>query len=83
MEIDPVEAETVQLVYRLYLEGRNGTGPMGVKAIAVWLNTHGYRTRQGSTWGIGPVHVMLSNTVYCGNARFNVVDSKTRTRKPE
>ena len=83
LEIDHVEAETVQLVYRLYLEGWEGAGPMGVKAIAVWLNIHGYRTRQGSAWGTGPIHVMLTNTVYAGQAKFNVVDSKTRTRKPE
>ena len=48
---------------------------MGVKAIAVWLNEHAYRTRAGATWGIGPIHA--------GRARFNVVDSRSRTRKAE
>ena len=56
---------------------------MGIKAIVNWLNANGHRTRQGATWGIGPVHVMLSNTVYAGVARFNQVDSRTRTRKFE
>ena len=83
LAIDEVEAETVRLIFRLYVDGWEGSGPMGVKAIAVWLNEHGYRTRAGATWGIGPVHTMLSNTVYIGQSHFNVMDSRTRTRKAE
>lgn len=83
LAIDVVEAEIVRAIFRLFLEGHEGSGPMGVKAIAVWLNTHGYRTRSGATWAIGPVHKMLTNTAYSGEARFNRVDSRTRTRKPE
>ena len=56
---------------------------MGVKAIAVWLNDHGYRTRGGATWGIGPVHALLSNPVYGGRMRFNRSDSRSRRRKSE
>jgi site-specific DNA recombinase len=69
LAIDPVEAETVRLIFRLFLEGDGGSGPMGVKTIAVWLNTHGYSTRGGATWGIGPVHALLSHPVYaaCGS----------------
>ena len=81
LETDLVEAEVVRLAYRLYLEGHSGSGPMGVKAVTVWLNTHGYRTRQGANWGIGPIHTMLSNTTYMGELRFNQVDSKSRTKK--
>ena len=83
LAIDLVEAETVRLVFRLYLEGHEGAGPMGVKAIAVWLNRHGYRTRSGASWGIGPIHTMLTNAVYQGSARFNVVDSRSRIRKSD
>ena len=66
LAIDPVEAETVRLIFRLFLEGDDGSGPMGVKSIAVWLNTQGYRTRGGATWGIGPIHALLTNPVYAG-----------------
>ena len=83
LEIDLVEAEIVRLVFRLFLEGHDGSGPKGVKAITIWLNKNGHRTRSGATWAIGPVHTMLSNTVYCGRARFNVTDSRTRTRKSD
>jgi hypothetical protein len=58
--IDPVEAETVRLIFRLFLEGDGRSGPMGVKAIAVWLNTHGFRTRGGATWGFGSLHALLN-----------------------
>ena len=51
LDVDLFEAETVRLVFRHYLEGSNGSGPTGVKAIAVWLNEHGYRTRGGVTLG--------------------------------
>ena len=80
--IDNVEAEIVRLVFRLYTEGDNGTGPMGVKAVTVWLNNHGYRTRRGASWGIGPVHTMLTNSTYVGQMRFNQRDSRLRQRKP-
>jgi site-specific DNA recombinase len=83
LAFDTVEAETVRLVFRLFQEGDNGSGPMGVKTIARWLNTHGYLTRSGAAWGIGPLHAMLTNSTYAGQARFNRIDSRTRARKTE
>lgn len=83
LAIDPVEAETVRLMFRLLLEGDGTSGPMGVKATTSWLNAHGYRTRQGARWGIGPLHKLVGNTVYRGEARFNQTDSRTRQPKPE
>ena len=64
LDIDPVEAETVRLIFRLYLEGDGETGPLGVKETTKWLNSHGYRTRRGSTFGVGPVHKILTNACY-------------------
>ena len=37
---------------------------MGTKAVAVWLNERGYRTRQGGMWGNGTIHQLLINPVY-------------------
>ena len=82
LAIDPVEAETVRLMFRLLTEGDGTTGPMGVKATACWLNERGYRTRGGARWGIGPLYGLISNTVYKGQAVFNRMDSKTRKLKP-
>ncbi len=64
LDIDDVEAETVRLIFRLYLEGDGTTGPLGVKETTKWLNSHGYRTRRGSTFGVGPVHKILTNACY-------------------
>jgi site-specific DNA recombinase len=38
LEIDPLHADTVRLIYRLALEGDGTSGPMGVKAIVSYLN---------------------------------------------
>ena len=81
LAIDPVEAETVRLIFRLFLEGDGRSGPMGVKAIAVWLNTHGFRTRGGATWGLGPVHALLTHPVYAGRMRFNHMEARSGRRK--
>ena len=83
LAIDPIEAETVRLMFRLFLEGDGGSGPLGVKAIAAWLNDRGYRTRGGATWGVGPVHALLTHPVYAGRMRFNRSEARTRRRKIE
>jgi site-specific DNA recombinase len=77
LAIDPVEAEQVRLIFQLFLEGHDGSGPMGIKAIANWLNERGYTTRRGGRWGNGRIHALLSNPVYAGRLRFNVKDSRT------
>ena len=63
LDIDTVEAELVHLIFRLYNEG-DGSGPLGVKGTTKWLNEHGYRTRRGSAFGVGPVHGILTNSCY-------------------
>ena len=40
LEVDPLHADTVRLAFRLALEGDGTSGPMGVKAIASYLNAH-------------------------------------------
>ncbi len=39
--VDPVEAETVRLIFRLYRHGDGRSGPLGVKAICCHLNERG------------------------------------------
>jgi site-specific DNA recombinase len=64
LEIDPVEAELVRLIFRLYAEGDGRSGPLGVKEATKWLNEHGHRTRRGSTFGVGPLHRILKSSYY-------------------
>ncbi|MCU0732525.1 MAG: recombinase family protein [Hyphomonas sp.] len=83
LEIDPIQAETVRRMYRMALNGVEDRGPMGVKAIASWLNENNIRTRDGGRWGLGAVHQVLTRTTYRGEHRFNTRDHKTRRPKPE
>jgi len=64
LEVDPVDAETVNLIFQLYNHGAEGSGPLGVKDVTKWLNSHGYRTRKGATFGVGPVYGILTNSCY-------------------
>src|SRR5207237_4541606 len=82
LEIDPVQAETVRLIYRLAREGNGSSGPMGVKSIAKHLNESGIRTRDGGRWGLSAVTKVLTRTTYIGRHRFNTKFWKTRERKP-
>ena len=83
LDIDPVEAETVRLIFELYLHGDGKSGALGVKEIVKWLNAHGYRTRRGKTFGVGSLHKLLTNTVYVGRWKFNQASSRTGERKPD
>jgi DNA invertase Pin-like site-specific DNA recombinase len=65
--VDPVEAETVKTVFNLYRIGDGKSGPIGVKAIACWLNERGYRTRTSGRFGVSAIHVILTNSVYVGS----------------
>ena len=82
LDIEPVEAETVRLIYNLYLHGDGTSGALGVKEVVKWLNRNGYRTRRGECFGVAPVHKILTNTVYIGQWKFNKTSSRTRQRKP-
>ena len=81
LEIDPVEAETVQKIYALYLDGDETGNRLGVKAICEWLNTRGYRTRRGCRFGIGPIHSILINRTYGGGFEYNKSNSRTKTAR--
>jgi site-specific DNA recombinase len=40
-----------------------------VKETTKWLNSHGYRTRRGATFGVGPVHRILTDACYATGRR--------------
>ncbi|MHC5308027.1 recombinase family protein [Bartonella sp. LJL80] len=82
LEIDPLQADTVRMIFRLALNGTGTSGPMGVKAIVNHLNRHDIRTRDGGRWGIGQLHRILTRKTYIGEHEFNR-RSKKKERKPE
>lgn len=79
---DPVEAETVRQIFRLYRVGDGTSGPLGVKAVTNWLNGKGFRTRLGARFGVATVHGILTNPVYVGDWAFNRMEARTRAAKP-
>ena len=81
LEIDPLHADTIRLIYRLALEGDGTSGPMGVKNIAAYLNQHRIFTRDGGRWGIGQVHRVLTRPTYVGRHEFNK-RTKNKALKP-
>ncbi|WP_309761161.1 recombinase family protein [Agrobacterium pusense] len=83
LEIDPLHAETVRLIYRLFLEGDGTSGPLGVKAITCHLNERRISTRDGGRWGLAQIHAILTRTTYIGEHRFNTRSYKNREKKPE
>ncbi|MFN3615908.1 MAG: recombinase family protein, partial [Rubrimonas sp.] len=66
LEIDPLHADTVRLMFKLALEGDGTSGRMGVKAIAAYLNERKLYTRTGGRWGVGTVHRILTRRTYIG-----------------
>ncbi len=83
LAIDPVDAETVQLIFKLYLHGDGTSGALGVKEVVKWLNSRGYRTRKGKTFGVGTIYKILTNTTYKGEWKFNRMSSRTGKWKPD
>ena len=65
LAVDPNEAEDVRLIFTLYLDGDGKTGPMGVKKVAQWMNSHSH-SRRGRNWTTGQLHRLLTDAVYVG-----------------
>ena len=83
LEVNPIHAETVRLIYRLVLRDEGDSGPMGFKAVTKHLNERNTCTRDGGRWGIAAVHQILSRNTYIGEHRFNTSDHRTKDPKPE
>ncbi|WP_051278439.1 recombinase family protein [Solimonas flava] len=81
LQPDPARAPLIARIFELAVSG-DGDGPMGVKAIATWLNAHGHRTRPGGRWGISTVHKLLTSPTYIGEHYFNRKSSRTNQERP-
>ncbi len=77
--VDSVGSELVRLIFALYAEGHEGSGPLGVKEVTKLLNAKGYRTRRGSTFGLGPVFGIVTKACYAtGKWPYGCRNSRTR-----
>jgi DNA invertase Pin-like site-specific DNA recombinase len=72
----PEEVETVQLVYRLFVERRHSESE-----IAAVLNADGCRTDLGREWSRGTVHQLLTSEKYVGNNVYNHVSFKLKKKR--
>ncbi len=60
LEIIPEEAETVRMMYRMYLDGH------GAKYIAKELNRMGISPQKSQFWEYPSIKKILQNPIYCG-----------------
>ncbi len=81
LEIETMNAETVRLIFKLFLQGDGRSGPMGVKDIASWLNAHAFKFGNGLFY-TSAVHAILTRDTYSGTHYFNRHDSRTKRERP-
>lgn len=73
--VNPKEAETVQLIFTIYADGK------GLKAIANHLNKAGYRTKHGKLFSINGIATILDNPIYVGKIRWLQVENWDKKRR--
>lgn len=75
LQINPVEAEVVRTIFRMYLnEGA------GCRGISLALNADGAKTKFGCEWNPRGVRRVLTNPIYCGhyvNNKYEIEDFLT------
>ncbi len=81
LECEEEEARLVELIFRTYVHGDKGSGTMGLKSLAVWLNTRGVRHR-GQQFTPPLLHLILRRESYVGRHWYNVKDSKKGKVRP-
>ncbi|HEY3366100.1 MAG TPA: recombinase family protein [Symbiobacteriaceae bacterium] len=72
--INASEAAVVRMIFDLYLQER------GTRAIAVWLNQQGIKTKQGCAWTDFAVSYILRNPVYAGKVAWARVMNRGKRR---
>ena len=83
LRINTCEAETVKLIFNLYIHGDGKSGPMGLRKLANYLNTRQYANREGRPFRIQFLQNILRNSAYITRYWFNRTDSKTKKLRPE
>ena len=73
--IEPMEAETVRLIFESYLQG------MGLVSIAKLLNAQSRTSRYGRPWGKSSIMRVLRNSTYTGNLLLQKTYSENHLTK--
>jgi len=82
LEIEATEAETVRLIFKLFLQGDGRSGPMGVK-ISLMAERHGHTFGNGGLFYTSAVHAILTRPTYSGTHYFNRHDSRAKRARPK
>ena len=69
LAIDEKETDMVKLVFSLYVERH-----MGYRKIVDYLNSNGYRNRDGKIFGVSTIKRILENSIYIGKKRYKGLD---------
>lgn len=72
LEIIEDEAIVVKLIFNKFVNEN-----MSYSEITSYINTLGYKTRQGNSWERRTIRYMLENPVYSGYTRWNYRNKKT------
>ncbi len=81
LESNEQEAKLVELIFGTYLHGDKGSGPMGIKALACWLNDRGLLHRD-QRFSPSLLYSILTRETYVGRHYYNVKDSRTGKVRP-
>lgn len=73
--INEKEAEIVKNIFKLYIEG------VGYKQLLHHLNSNGYKTRTGKSFGLNSLNTILKNEKYTGVYIFNKKKEKDESRR--
>lgn len=83
LEINPDEAETVRLIFKLYTYGSGEAGPLGVKAVCNYLNERGRTYGNDRKFSVQMISKTLNRRTYIGEHVFNRTCSRTRMVKSQ
>ncbi|MEG1870391.1 MAG: recombinase family protein [Peptostreptococcaceae bacterium] len=75
LKVNESEANTVRKIFQLYSEGN------GYKAIVNKINKEGYKTKKGNQFAVSTVKGILTNPIYIGKIRFNVMQYWAKKRR--
>ncbi len=74
LEIIEDEAKIIRLIFDLYINGLVVNGireTFGMRKIAAYLNTNGFKTKTGANWYTSTVNDILHNKCLCGYIAYN------------
>ncbi|KWV59348.1 hypothetical protein AS026_28600 [Rhizobium altiplani] len=69
--INEEERPLVRRIFDMALYGTSGSGPMGMKAIAMKLNEEGCWPRRVKRWNKTHIHRLVTNPIYKGTKLYN------------